>query len=153
MRPLRVYADTSVFGGMFDVEFETETQVFFDQVAAGRFQVAISEMIEDELALAPQRVRNFFALKLPALEYLYASAEILRLSNLYVARGVLGKKSLADAAHIAYATVYHCDGVVSWNFKHIVHPDKARLFNMVNVTENYQPLFIASPKEILTYVQ
>ena len=30
VRKLRVYADTSVFGGCFDPEFEVESRKFFD---------------------------------------------------------------------------------------------------------------------------
>jgi len=32
MRKLRVYADTSVFGGVFDDEFAEASRAFFDQV-------------------------------------------------------------------------------------------------------------------------
>ena len=32
--PLRVYADTSVFGGVFDEEFEDASRAFFDQIRA-----------------------------------------------------------------------------------------------------------------------
>ncbi len=33
MRKLRVYADTSVFGGCFDEELATESRAFFNEVA------------------------------------------------------------------------------------------------------------------------
>ena len=32
VKKLRVYADTSVFGGCFDAEFAVESQKFFDEV-------------------------------------------------------------------------------------------------------------------------
>jgi hypothetical protein len=38
MKRLRVYADTSVFGGCFDPEFEAASTAFFREVAAGRFR-------------------------------------------------------------------------------------------------------------------
>ena len=49
----RVYADTSVFGGMFDEEFETASKVFFDAVNTlnGFGKIAIYsplEVIENE---------------------------------------------------------------------------------------------------------
>lgn len=37
---LRVYADTSVFGGCFDDEFAEASRTFFDQVKSGRFVLA-----------------------------------------------------------------------------------------------------------------
>lgn len=37
MKRLRVYADTSVFGGCFDEEFEVESRSFFQIVDRGGF--------------------------------------------------------------------------------------------------------------------
>lgn len=39
---LRVYADTSVFGGVFDQEFEIASRVFFEQVKQGLFRLVTS---------------------------------------------------------------------------------------------------------------
>ncbi len=39
---IRVYTDTSVFGGVFDDEFKEETLSFFDLVKEGKFQLVIS---------------------------------------------------------------------------------------------------------------
>ena len=51
--------------------------------------------------------------------------------------------------HVALATVSRADMVVSWNFKHIVHFDKIRGFNAVNLREGYLPIEIRSPKEVV----
>ncbi len=45
----RVYADTSVFGGMFDEEFETASKVFFDAVKKGSFKLITSELVREEI--------------------------------------------------------------------------------------------------------
>lgn len=55
MKRLRVYADTSVFGGCFDVEFEKESRAFFREVAAGRFMLVVSNVTGRELAGAPSK--------------------------------------------------------------------------------------------------
>jgi len=55
-----------------------------------------------------------------------------------------------DAHHIALATVALADLVVSWNFKHIVHWDRIRLFNAVNLREGYSPIDIRSPREVVS---
>ena len=36
-KPMRIYADTSVFGGVFDAKFEDASVAFFDLVRKGRF--------------------------------------------------------------------------------------------------------------------
>lgn len=55
--PIRVYADTSVFGGAFDSEFAEASLKFFDQVVSGRFELVASSTVEGELEAAPEEVR------------------------------------------------------------------------------------------------
>jgi len=64
-KPLRVYADTSVFGGCFDDEFRAESVRFFEEVRQGLFVVVVSNVTLDELALAPDAVRSVLASLLP----------------------------------------------------------------------------------------
>ena len=47
-RTLRVYADTSLFGGCFDDEFRAESIRFFEEVRAGRFVLVVSDVTLDE---------------------------------------------------------------------------------------------------------
>jgi len=53
-----------------------------------------------------------------------------------------------DGLHIALASVAEADLLVSWNFKHIVHFDKIRLFNSANLEQGYRTLQIYSPREV-----
>jgi hypothetical protein len=57
---LRVYADTSVFGGRFDEEFERPTRLFFQMVTERKIHLVTSALVEEELTPAPERVRGFF---------------------------------------------------------------------------------------------
>ncbi len=151
MRPLRVYVDTSVLGGMFDSEFKTATAWFFRMAAAGRFLLVVSEQVEAEIRPAPRAVRKLFDDVLLQAEFCRFSADVHELTNIYVQNNVVGVKSAVDAAHVALATVSRCDGLVSWNFKHIVNPDKSARFNVVNAAAGYPQLFILSPKELMDY--
>ncbi len=53
VRTLSVYTDTSVFGGVFDEEFETPSRSFFGLVGTGRFSLLISDVTRQEIAFAP----------------------------------------------------------------------------------------------------
>ncbi len=50
MGPVRVYADTSVYGGVFDEEFSKPSRRIFDHLREERFRLVTSplEAIEDE---------------------------------------------------------------------------------------------------------
>ena len=56
----RFYFDTSVFGGVFDSEFEEETLLLFEKVKLGNIICVYSDLTEKELKNAPENVRNFF---------------------------------------------------------------------------------------------
>jgi len=69
----------------------------------------------------------------------------------YLDCGVLTPKWADDALHVAIALVSRCDLIVSWNFRHIVHFDKIRKLNAVNMLNGYSPLGIFSPLELIDY--
>jgi hypothetical protein len=150
MRRLRVYADTSVFGGCFDEEFADESTAFFREVSDGRFLLVIADVTIRELALAPEPVRRVLAeLREEDVEFIPDSEEMGLLRDAYIAAGVLGEASAGDAEHIASATLAEVDLVVSWNFKHIVHFEKIAGFQAVNLLHGYKPVRIYSPREVV----
>ena len=56
-RPLRVYVDTSVFGGAHDDEFRTPSERFFAAVRDGDFVVLVSEALVLWLGPIPSLLR------------------------------------------------------------------------------------------------
>lgn len=149
--PLRVYADTSVFGGCLDTEFVKESVRFFEEVREGQFIVVVSNVTLDELELAPDAVRAVLAdLPPQQVEIVSTSPGSDRLRNAYLDAGVVGPASSNDAAHIAVATISDVDLVVSWNFKHIVHFEKIGGYEGVNSLHGYRSPRIYSPREVVT---
>jgi len=148
----RFYFDTSVFGGVYDIEFEDETLQLFERVKLGKIICMFSDLTETELLKAPENVRTYFK-NLPEenLEKVFVNAEIIELATKYIKEKVVGKTSFDDCLHIASATLYKADILVSWNFKHIVNVYRIRGYNSVNLRMNYLSLEIRSPKEILEY--
>ena len=150
MNRLRIYVDTSVFGGCFDKQFAHESRQLFAEICQGRFRLILSATTLRELEGAPDCVRRV-ASNIPVgfVEYIALSMEVTALRDAYLSAGVLGPASVRDAEHIAAATVAGADLVVSWNFKHIVHFEKIDGFNAVNGRCGYQTLRIHSPKEVI----
>jgi predicted nucleic acid-binding protein len=146
--PLRVYADTSVLGGCFDREFNDESRAFFEQVSSGKLVLLISDLTVRELQNAPREVREFY-LTLADYESVSATDECYGLRDAYLRADVLGRASADDALHVAIATVYRADIVVSWNFKHIVQRRRIRGFEAVNALMDYRSPEIFSPREII----
>ncbi|HZG42046.1 MAG TPA: PIN domain-containing protein [Longimicrobium sp.] len=145
----RIYVDTSVIGGCLDAKFGTASRKLLEQARAGEVVLVISEITEIELAHASAEVRAVLD-DLPAesIERIKVSNEAYRLAEQYIREGVIGPKMIADARHIAVATVNGVDTLVSWNFKHILNFLRVRGYNAINVREGYQPLEIRTPKGV-----
>lgn len=149
-----VYVDTSVIGGCFDEEYTTWSEGLFRDFSSGTFNPVTSVVVQAEIDLAPAFIQKKYA------ELLNLTPEVLKvtdtaidLARAYQAQGILTPKFYNDALHIALATVGQVDVVVSWNFRHIVHFNKIRLFNAVNIEQGYRTVQIFSPREVTTYEQ
>lgn len=148
----RLYIDTSVFGGFFDVEFEEYTKPLFDRISMGEFIVLFSTVTQEELADAPTQVQNIVRqLRSAQTEFLEETEEAVDLATQYIAEKVVGESSYADCLHIAMATISRADLLVSWNFKHIVNVEKIRGYNSVNIKLGYKQLEIRSPRDLMNY--
>ena len=147
----RFYFDTSVFGGVYDIEFDEASAQLFEKVKSGEIICVYSDLTEGELFDAPERVRSFFRdLPKENLEAVKMSDEAINLARSFE-ENVVGKTSFDDCVHIALATIHKVDILVSWNFKHIVNVYRIRGYNAVNLRLGYQTLEIRSPKDIINY--
>lgn len=148
-KPMRVYADTSVFGGTCDTIFEEGSNAFFEQVRKGRFRLIVSTVVLAELVNAPVAVRSFFTEMLGYVDVLEPSDEATALQQAYIAANIVTAAHRQDAFHVASASVSGCAMIVSWNFKHIVNFRRIPLYNAVNVGAGYTPITICSPLEVV----
>jgi hypothetical protein len=150
--PRRIYIDTSVLGGCFDVEFAPWSNGLMRDFRAGRLSPVLSDVTAAEVDSAPEPVRDLHQEILAlAGAVLPVTSEVLALVAKYEAKEILAAKFRADMQHIPLATIARVDALVSWNFKHIVRLEKIQLFNSVNVQSGYPVLNIRSPREVTTY--
>src|SRR6266478_3196275 len=118
----RFYFDTSVFGGVYDEEFEEISTLLFEKVKLGEIICVYSDLSETELQSAPQRVKDFFAgLPKEHMQSVEVTEEAYELAKKYLDEEIVGQTSADDCVHIAAATINKVDILVSWNFKHIVN--------------------------------
>lgn len=146
----RVYIDTSVIGGCLDDEFATWSKKLFDEFSSGIKIAVVSDLTRRELEGAPKNVKKMLS-NLPdsSLENVFLTEEAENLALNSLESGVVSSKHLADAQHIAIASVERVDILVSWNFQQIVNLDRIHAFNSVNLKESYPILEIRSPMEVI----
>ena len=147
---MRVYTDTSVIGGCEDDEFSAPSGRLMDRFTRGEMTLTLSSLTMRELEAAPQRVRDILRAVPPQhTEMLDLSDEAEQLAARYIECGVLSPRMLADALHIAVATLAEVDVLVSWNFKHVVNLRRIHAYNEVNRNMGYGTLDIRTPREVV----
>ena len=155
-RRLRLYLDTSVLGGLFDLEDPKRValaEALIEEIKSQKFDAFISPLVLTEIDKAPQDIRdglvNIVA-QLP-VAVLLETEEVIHLAENYLHEGIIPEKFRDDARHIAVATFYKLDGLVSWNYRHMVNLNARRMVNAVNLKQGYQFIEILSPEEVLGY--
>jgi predicted nucleic acid-binding protein len=150
MMKQRIYIDTSVIGGCFDIEFKEWSEKLFEEFCSGSKIAVISDITLDELSFSRPEVRNHLDI-IPEenKEYIVSDEQAEELADEYIKEKAVTQKSHDDALHIAIATINKVDVLVSWNFKHIVNLDRIRKYNAVNLMNGYTMLEIRNPREIL----
>jgi predicted nucleic acid-binding protein len=152
MKQQRIYIDTSIVGGFFDTEFEKETKMLFQRLENKEIIFVISDLLFDELEDALSKVKRLLDnYDKNSFEKVVGTDEVRELADKYIAEKVVGKTSLDDCRHIAFATINKVDILASWNFKHIVNITRIKGYNAVNLKNGYQTLEIRNPKDLVYY--
>jgi len=124
----------------------------FDRIKIGEFILLYSEVTQDELENAPEKVKRLVkSLKVEFTEFIETTIESVDIATEYITEKIVEQTSYADCLHIALATINRADFWVSWNFKHIVNIQRIRGYNSINIKNGYKQLEIRSPREFIKY--
>jgi len=157
MKKLKLYLDTSTISHLFAddaPEKMADTNRFWNDVANGKYEIVISPVVMNEMENCnePKRSKMFEKLNQIQFQIINMTDEVTRLADEYIAGGVLKEKSFADCLHIAFAVVYNCDIIVSWNFKHLVNFKTINKVKVVNAINHYREISIMPPTMLLEEV-
>jgi predicted nucleic acid-binding protein len=145
MHEFSLYLDTSVIGGYFDPEFMADTVSLWRLKEAGLFRFISSQLVIDEIASAPERVRDLMRRSFAPKDVLEVSVEMQDLAAAYLAQKVVPVRFADDAQHVAVCSVARIDYLVSWNFKHLVNARRESGFNAVNLLHGFPSVHIVAP--------
>jgi len=153
MKKLKLYLETSVLNVATSdqsPENRDATLVFFDKLKEGNYSGYTSEIVLFEINRASEgRAKELLAkINELELEILEDHQEIDLLANKYVAAKLIAEKYFDDARHIALATYYEMDVIVSWNFEHMVKLKTKKGVPSVNILNGYKAIEIIAPMEV-----
>jgi hypothetical protein len=126
-----------------------------EDIISGKYDIFISPVVIDEIENCDEPKGDHMLERLGQIQFqiLTRTDEVVRLADEYIAGGVLKEKSYADCLHIAFAVVYNCDIIISWNFKHLVNYKTINKVKTVNSINNYKEISIMPPSMLLEEVE
>jgi len=156
MKQLRIYLDTSVISFLEATDspdFRKVTEDFFasyaDQNELYGSDVLLRELDCDPDETRRQRYMNILQEYDVAMLPHSRDEDVVHLADAYLRQQVVPAKKRDDALHVAYATVFEMDVLLSWNFKHLANIRREARFAVVNQAEGWwHSPRIVSPLEV-----
>ncbi|MDR1568157.1 MAG: hypothetical protein LBS33_05725 [Streptococcaceae bacterium] len=151
---MKIYLETTIFNYYFDTyrDGHVATLKLFDEICTGKHEPYTSIYVIDELEKTPDDEKKYKMLNLipaNAIAILQPNNIAIQLADLYIKNNVIPIKFFTDALHIAMASVYELEMILSFNFKHIVKR-KTRIFtDFINQSLGYRLIEISTPMEIV----
>lgn len=153
MKKLKLYLETSIFNFAFSEQspdYKEATLKLLDAVRAGGYEVYISEIVVREINAANKEKAAMMMGLINDLEpeRLEINKEIEILAEEYIKAKLIPVKYIDDALHLAIASFYELDAVLTWNFEHMVKLKTRKGVTAVNTLFGYNSIEIITPLEI-----
>jgi hypothetical protein len=136
------YLETSVWGSVAPRQPRDRRQVvqrllqLLDGVR-GRAVISQAALIEIEAAPPEYRDPILKEINLRKPDVLPITAEVESLARTYIEADILPVRRETDASHVAVATCFQLDYLVSWNHRHMTRPLKRLQYEAVNRLQGY----------------
>jgi len=153
MKRLKIYLDATIPNYVFNPhtpEKQKFSKMLFDEINKGNFEAYISKIVIDEISAAPESKQSQMAKLLGDIPVLDITDECNKLAQEYITRGIIPPEYKNDALHIAIATFYNIDALISYNFEHIVKLKTIREVSGTNIAKGYKIIDLVIPEEVLS---
>jgi predicted nucleic acid-binding protein len=153
-QPPLIYLDTSVISHLEQEDAPdkmADTLRFWEQVKAGKYRCAISEVVTREILAntEPKRAQLLDRLNEVQLDRIQLTGEVKALAQKFVENQILTETSYDDCCHIACSIIGKCDIISSWNFKHMVKQKTIDGVKRITLMDGLKDVAIYTPAMIM----
>ncbi|MDD1416326.1 type II toxin-antitoxin system VapC family toxin [Dolichospermum sp. ST_con] len=151
-----LYLDTSIIGyltirpstNLITASNSVITQSWWD-TRRQNFTLYISEVVLEELARGDQEIATKRLDLINELPLLELNETVEELAQQFLTKSNLPPKASDDALHIALATIYKVDYLLTWNCKHIANAQIQKKLSQISIQSGYELPTICTPYELM----
>jgi predicted nucleic acid-binding protein len=151
-----IYIETTIPSFYYEIREEPEmvarrnwTRQWWDERGRRDFDLVTSQAVIDELSRGRFPGREDTLKLVNGLELLPIMAEIEEIVTVYISHSLMPKDAVGDALHLALASFYGCDYLLTWNCKHLANANKYRHIRRINVMMDLVTPSLVTPLELL----
>ena len=150
-----IYVETTIPSFYFDTRLESAVQIrrqwtreWWDSPRTGQ-QLVTSFIVIQELEDIPGPKRNDTLEMIRSLRLLEYTAEVADIVRVYFEHKLMPREVMGDADHLALASYYKCDMLVTWNCRHLANANKQSHIRRVNALLGLETPLLVTPLELL----
>lgn len=145
---LTLYLETSVIGAYLDAgdRFRRDLTIRWFEHEISEYQPYISILVERELERVDEPHQTGYMEIIKPFERLEFLDEAAILAEGYISRGIFHRKFMADAFHVALASIHKVDYLVTWNFGHLANVRKQARIKLFNTAAGFFSPAIVTPE-------
>lgn len=143
-----LYLETSVVGAYLDngEPFRRDLTIRWWEHELSEYEVYSSILVQREIERMDEPHRSGYLNLIDPLEHLELTEEVAILADGYIDRGIFHRKYIADAIHVALASVHKIDYIVTWNFGHLANVRKQARLRLFNTSAGFFSPAIVTPE-------
>lgn len=134
--PKTVYLDSTIPSYYVDARESIRTLIEITRkwwdTARVNYSCHLSEVTIAELQNGPYPNQDKSVAMVRRVKLLKPCAELEMIAEAYVKQFVMPKNTLGDAMHLAYASYYKMDFLLTWNCDHLANANKDQHIHIVN---------------------
>lgn len=115
----------------------------------GSFDMYASELVLQEARGGDPEFASRRLQLLAGIPILPLTGEIAEIAEQLTKDGPIPRKAAGDALHIAVATVYSCDYLLTWNCRHIANAELQRAIRRIIERRGYDVPALCTPEELM----
>jgi predicted nucleic acid-binding protein len=147
-----LYLETSVVGAYLDngEPFRRDLTIRWWEHEMSEYRAFISPLVIRELERLPEPHRTAYLKLVVPLAHLEMTDEATILAEGYISRGIFHRKYIADALHVAVASVHKIDYLVTWNFGHLANVRRQARIRLFNTAAGFFVPMIVTPEFLVS---